>query len=90
MKVKADPRFWEAYERLSDQEKRAAKKAFAIWKDDPFHPSLRFKCVQENRKVWAVRVTRQLRALGEWEEDTFTWFWIGSHDDYERAIKKLS
>jgi hypothetical protein len=31
-----------------------------------------------------VRVTLGYRAIGLLEGDTVTWFWIGSHDDYER------
>jgi len=28
-------------------------------------------------------VTRGHRAIGVLEGDTVTWFWIGSHDEYE-------
>jgi hypothetical protein len=52
--------------------------------EKPFHPSLRFKCVNVGENVWAVRITHSYRALGVWEDDTMTWFWIGSHDEYER------
>ncbi|WP_442947714.1 hypothetical protein [Nostoc sp.] len=31
-----------------------------------------------------MRVTRGYRALGVLKGDTVTWFWIGSHDNYER------
>jgi hypothetical protein len=29
-------------------------------------------------------VTMGYRALGVWDGDTVTWFWIGGHDVYER------
>ena len=89
MKIKAENSFWEAYSKLDERTKRAARKAFLIWKDDPFHPSLRFKCVVEKHGVWAVRITRRHRALGVWDKEEFTWFWIGDHDEYERIIKSL-
>jgi len=34
-----------------------------------------------------VRITRGYRALGILEGDTVTWFWIGSHKDYERFFR---
>jgi hypothetical protein len=50
----------------------------------PFHPPLHFKCINASESIWAVRVSINCRAIGIWEDDSFTWFWIGSHDDYER------
>jgi len=32
----------------------------------------------------AFWVSRGYRALGILENDTVTWFWVGSHDDYQR------
>jgi hypothetical protein len=52
--------------------------------ENPFHPSLHFKCINTEEDVWAVRVTLGFRAVGILEGDTVTWFWIGSHDEYER------
>lgn len=34
----------------------------------------------------SVRINRNFRALGIWEGDTLTWYWIGSHHNYERFI----
>jgi len=78
------PSFWTAYHRLSDDLKRSAKKAYQLWVENPFHPSLRFKCINQDESIWAVRITRGYRAVGVLEGDTVTWFWIGNHDDYER------
>jgi hypothetical protein len=80
------PTFWEAYNRLEATTRERAQKIFAIWGENPFHPSLHFKCVHADDNVWSVRITRSHRALCIWEKDTATWFWIGSHDDYERLI----
>ncbi len=54
--------------------------------ENPFHPSLHFKCINAEEDVWAVRVTLGFRAVGILEGDTVTWFWIGSHDEYERFL----
>jgi hypothetical protein len=76
--------FWAAYRTLDEGIRRRAQKAYRLWADNPYHPSLRFKCINTEENIWSVRITRGYRALGVWERDTVTWFWIGSHDDYER------
>ena len=63
-----------------------ARKAFSLRTENPFHPSLRFKCVNREEDIWSVRISRGYRALGILENDTVTWFWVGSHDDYERLF----
>ncbi|MFP3895702.1 MAG: hypothetical protein ACLFV5_02530 [Anaerolineales bacterium] len=52
--------------------------------NNPFHPSLRFKCINRKENIWSVRMSRGYRAIALWEGDTVTWFWIGDHNDYER------
>ena len=84
MKSATLPSFWKAYSSLEESVKRRARKAFELWRDNPFHPSLHFKCINRQENVWAVRITRGYRALGIMEEDTVIWFWIGGHDEYER------
>jgi hypothetical protein len=76
--------FWDAYSSLDESVKQRARKAFRLWIENPFHPPLRFKCINVSENIWSVRVTLGYRAIGVWEGDTVTWFWIGSHDDYER------
>ena len=84
MKSATLPSFWDAYQSLDNRTKNSARKAYRIWKDNPFHPSLHFKCINHEERIWSVRVTRNYRAIGILESNTVTWFWIGSHDDYER------
>ena len=84
MKSAAVPSFWDAYNALDERIKAQARKAFALWRDNPFHPSLRFKCVHRAEDIWSVRVTRGFRAVGILDGDTVTWFWIGDHDAYAR------
>jgi len=75
--------FWAAYELLNEDVKHSARKAYRLWAQNPFHPSLHFKCINREESVWSVRITRGYRALGILEGDTVTWFWIGGHDEYE-------
>jgi len=86
MKSNALPSFWVAYRSLDKVVKRQAKKAYRLWAENPFHPSLRFKCINTEEEVWSVRISRGYRALGIMEGDFVTWFWIGSHKDYERFL----
>ncbi len=39
------PSFWTAYRPLDEAIKRSARKAYRLWAENPFHPSLRFKCI---------------------------------------------
>jgi hypothetical protein len=84
MKSAALPSFWNTYGSLDKDLKSRAKKSYRLWEQNPFHPSLHFKCINQKENIWSVRITRGYRAIGIFEGDTVTWFWIGSHDDYER------
>ena len=78
------PSFWDAYRELDGTIRVRVRKAYRLWSADPFHPSLRFKCINQEENIWAVRVTLGFRAVGVFDGDTVTWFWVGSHDAYER------
>jgi len=84
MKSATLPSFWAQYKKLSEPTRKSARKAYRLWQENPFHPSLRFKCLDSDVGLWSVRVTRSYRALGIMENDTVTWYWIGSHREYER------
>ncbi len=84
MKSAVLPSFWTAYRRLDPHVRQRARKAYGLWQQNPFHPSLHFKCVNDEESIWSVRITRSFRAVGVFDGDTVTWFWAGRHDDYER------
>lgn len=84
MKSATLPSFWAAYRSLEDDIRLRARKAYQIWAQNPFHPSLHFKCINSEEGIWSVRITLGYRAVGVWEGDTVTWFWIGGHDVYEQ------
>jgi hypothetical protein len=75
--------FWTAYRALDQDIRRSARKSYRLWEQNPFHPSLRFKCINHEENMWSVRITHGCRAIGIMDGDTLTWFWIGSHDKYE-------
>jgi hypothetical protein len=66
------PSFWRAYEVLDEEIKRRARRSYRLWAQNPFHPSLRFKCINRDENVWSVRITRGYPAIGVLEGDTVT------------------
>lgn len=84
MQSKTLPSFWRLYSTLDSDIKQRAIKAYGLWVANHFHPSLQFKCINSEENVWSVRITHRYCALGIVESNTITWFWIGSHDEYER------
>jgi hypothetical protein len=86
---RATPRFWAAYRELPPDIRDFARKAYRLFRDNPQHPSLNFKKVHDRDPIYSVRVTLGYRALGLLEGDGITWFWIGSHAEYDRLLHKL-
>ncbi|MYC34649.1 MAG: hypothetical protein F4X64_15915 [Chloroflexi bacterium] len=82
---RTEPDFWEYFGQLPESVQRVARRNFEQLKDNPRHPSLRFKKVGA---YWAVRVGRSYRALALEDGDDFVWFWIGRHDEYDRRIAR--
>jgi hypothetical protein len=81
--------FRELLSRLPTSVQESAKQAYALFGQNPNHPSLHFKKVCTEQEIYSVRITKGYRALGAREGDTIVWFWIGSHADYERILKGL-
>lgn len=79
-------RFWKAFNVLTPEVQERAKKVYELWQKDPYHDSLQFKRVHTKRPIYSVRIGMDWRALGIKDADTVTWFWIGSHSDYNKLI----
>ena len=79
--------FWSFYGELPIEAKKAARKAYKLWRQNPFYPSLKFKCVKQQENIWSLRVSEGHRALCIFEGPTVTWFWIGDHDSDMRLIR---
>jgi hypothetical protein len=77
------PRFWDLYDRLPEEIRAQADKQYALFSQNPSHSSLRFKPVGP---FWSVRVSYSYRALAVRDEDVLTWFWIGTHADYDKLL----
>lgn len=75
---------WDCYKRLPEDLRARADKQFELLNESPTHPSLQLKPVGA---FWSARVTDAYRALAFRNGNDFTWFWIGSHDEYVRLLK---
>ena len=60
----ASERFWKLYGELPREVQRLADKQYQLFREDPFHPSLR-------------------------EGDVFNWGWIGSHEEYNKLLRRV-
>jgi len=79
------PEFWQLYNALPEDIRALTLKNHLLWQQDPQHPSLHFKCLEDN--VWSVRIGIHYRALGEIKGDQIRWFWIGTHSEYNHRIR---
>ena len=86
MTSRTRPSFWRAYTALDAHARRAADRAYRQFDAGPNHPSLHFKKLKGWANVWSVRVTLDLRAVGERDGDTIEWAWIGTHAEFDRLF----
>ncbi len=75
-------RFWKHFEALPPNVQKLAREKYAAWKRDPYHPSLQFE--ERRNGICVVRIGDRYRALGLREADVIGWFWIGTHEEYNR------
>lgn len=76
--------------RLPVRVQRQASEAYQQFRRDPWHNSLRFKQVRgKSDDVYSARVGHHYRVLGIRDGDRITWFWIGSHAEYDQLVERL-
>ena len=78
--------FWETFFLLPGPIQDIAKIKYALWREEPFHPSLHFKELRPG--LWSVRINDNYRALAYRQKELVAWFWIGTHGEYDRLIKR--
>ena len=89
MTSRTTKRFRAALQDLPHGVRDQARSAYRQFQADPYHPSLRFKKVHPTKPIFAVRISRDYRALGVRRNDSMIWFWIGSHAEYDQLRKRL-
>lgn len=83
------PEFFDFYRTLPESVRQQARQAYAMFEQDPHHPSLRFRRVHPTRPIFSARVGRQYQVLGIREGDDIGWFWIGSHSEYDQLLSQI-
>ena len=78
--------FWKCYGRLPENTRALADGKYALFELEPFHPSLG---LQQKGEVWTVDVGRSYRAIAYRTGDEFHWFWIGSHEAYNKLLRRV-
>jgi len=81
--------FRDLLQRLPTDTQDQAARAYALWRQDPYHHSLQFKRVSQRQPIFSVRVGLGYRAIGLRETDQMHWFWIGTHAEYDQLLKRL-
>ena len=81
MKSYALPSFWECYHQLPEHIRKLADKNFELFSKNPSHPSLGFK---RKGSVHTTEVGRRYRAIARERNGDYYWFWIGSHEAYNK------
>ena len=86
-RYRATEKYWTTFYRLSAAQKESARKAWRIFKEDPFDPRLRTHKIQSlsaqyGRTIHAVEVEGDLRSLFYLEGDIVVSLVIGTHQIY--------
>jgi hypothetical protein len=81
--------FRKLYAAASLRQQAQIKKSYKLWRENPAHPSIRFKKVHETEPIYSARVDLDWRALGVLHADTVVWFWVGPHAEYDLLLKRL-
>jgi mRNA-degrading endonuclease RelE of RelBE toxin-antitoxin system len=89
VKSRITDQFRRAFANLPEQVQQKTREAYRQFKQDPSHPSLRFKKVHPELPIYSARIDKSYRAVGQLNGDTVIWFWVGSHADYERLLSQL-
>ena len=72
--------FWQQFARLPVRTQALARKNYELWRENPQHPSLRFKPFKLGQ--WSVRIGDHYRGVGYFaDRQTFRWTWIGTHEE---------
>ena len=87
-RYRAVERFWTSFYRLSPEQKASARKAWIIFKENPFDPRLRTHKIERlsaryKRTIYAVEIEGDLRSTFFLEGDTVISLIIATHDIYK-------
>ena len=87
-RYRAVERFWTSFYRLSPAQKESTRRAWIIFKEDPFDPRLRTHKIQRlsaryGRTIYAVDIEGDLRSTFYLDGETVVSLIIGTHAVYK-------
>ena len=87
-RYRAVEKFWTSFYRLNPAQKESTRKAWKIFKEDPFDPRLRTHKIQRlsaayGRTIYAVEIEGDLRSTFYQDGDTIVSLVVGTHDIYK-------
>ncbi len=88
MRSKTTAQFRKRLAALPEEVREQAREAYRQFKQDPNHKSLRFKRVHTGFPLYSARISKGYRAVGQREGNLVVWFWVGSHADYDKLLKR--
>jgi hypothetical protein len=89
VKSRTTAQFRKLFADLPELVQEQTRKAYRQFKQDPSYPSLRCKKVHPKLPIYSARINRDYRAVGQLEDDTVIWFWVGSHAEYDLLLEQL-
>ena len=81
--------FRKLFRELPPDVQKTAYKAYKLWRENERHSSLEFKQVHKIQPIFSVRISLGWRAVGIKKETTMIWYWVGSHNDYDKLLNQL-
>lgn len=86
MRSRRTQEFRARFAKLPPSAQHQANEAYRLFRQDPFHPSLRFKAIDPaDPTIYSARVGAHYRAVGTRKtDDLIVWYWIGSHAEYDK------
>lgn len=84
MKNRRTKQFNKLFVQLPRVVQEQAETTYQLFRRDPYHPSLHFKRIDPQDPVYSVRIGAHYRAVGIWVGDTIRWYWIGTHEEYNK------
>ena len=80
MEILFTEQFEQAYENLTNVEKRSVCKALTLLGNNLKHPSLRVKKMESRKNIWEARPSKRLRMTLEMAGETIFMRNVGEHD----------
>lgn len=81
--------FHRLFAALPRQVQNQARQAYRLFRQNTAHPGLHFKRVYADPPMYSARVGIGYRAVGVLDGNKITWFWIGSHANYNKLLAEL-